>query len=44
MVRFYVYVVWSSVLSLNDLKVLKIHKIKAIHENINVYKKNLYFG
>jgi len=40
-VRFSVYVVWPSVLSLNNLKVLKINKRKQWETFI--YKKNLYW-
>ena len=35
---FSVYVVWPSVLSLNNLKILKIHKTKAVKKTF-VYKK-----
>ena len=42
MVRFSVYVVWPSVLSLNYFKVLKIHKTKAM-KNICIQEKFIYF-
>ena len=41
-VRFSIYVVLPSVLSLNNLKVLKIHKTRAV-KNIFI-KKKLYFS
>ena len=40
MVRFSVYGVWPSVLSLNDLEVLKIPKTKAV-KNI-LYTRKIY--
>ena len=39
-VRFSVYIVWPSLLILNNLK---LHKIYGVKKN-NLYKKNLYFS
>jgi len=41
MVRFSVYVVWPSVLSLNNLKVLKIHKTNSDCEK-HLYTRKIY--
>ena len=39
--RFSVYVAWPSVLSLNNLKVLKIHKTKTV-KNIGIQEKCIF--
>ena len=39
--KFSVYVVWPSVLSLNNLKVLKIHKTKAV---TNITQEKFYIS
>jgi len=47
MVRFSVYVVWPSVLSLNNIEVFKIHKTKAVknisknYTSVNFYNPGL---